>query len=360
MSLPQTMKAIVTVGQGGYDKLEYRDVPVPRPQAGEVLLRVLAAGMNNTEINTRLGWYSSDVSDSTDATAADAITDEHEDGGWSGKTPFPLIQGTDCCGEVVALGKGAAAGLLGKRVLVRACMRLRGFDDLECEWMASNFDGAFAQFVKVPASEVFAVDCGWSDAELATIPCAYATAETMLHRAQVGSEHHVLVAGASGGVGSAVVQLAMARGARVTALTSKGKMQQLLDLGAHRTVDRNEDLVSALGEFSVDVVIDNVGGAGFPAMLKVLKRGGRLATSGAIAGPIVDLDMRDLYLKDISLIGSTAWDEMVFPRLVQLIEAGTIKPLLDRTYPLDQIVVAQEEFLLKRHFGNFVLIPPSA
>ena len=360
MSLPQTMKAIVTVGQGGYDKLEYRDVPVPRPQAGEVLLRVLAAGMNNTEINTRLGWYSSDVSDSTDATATDAITDEHEDGGWSGKTPFPLIQGTDCCGEVVALGKGAAAGLLGKRVLVRACMRLRGFDDLECEWMASNFDGAFAQFVKVPASEVFAVDCGWSDAELATIPCAYATAETMLHRAQVGSEHHVLVAGASGGVGSAVVQLAMARGARVTALTSKGKMQQLLDLGAHRTVDRNEDLVSALGEFSVDVVIDNVGGAGFPAMLKVLKRGGRLATSGAIAGPIVDLDMRDLYLKDISLIGSTAWDEMVFPRLVQLIEAGTIKPLLDRTYPLDQIVVAQEEFLLKRHFGNFVLIPPSA
>ena len=360
MSLPQTMKAIVTVGQGGYDKLEYRDVPVPRPQAGEVLLRVLAAGMNNTEINTRLGWYSSDVSDSTDATAADAISDEHEDGGWSGKTPFPLIQGTDCCGEVVALGEGAAAGLLGKRVLVRACMRLRGFDDLECEWMASNFDGAFAQFVKVPASEVFAVDCGWSDAELATIPCAYATAETMLHRAQVGSEHHVLVAGASGGVGSAVVQLAKARGARVTALTSKGKMQQLLDLGAHRTVDRNEDLVSALGEFSVDVVIDNVGGAGFPAMLKVLKRGGRLATSGAIAGPIVDLDMRDLYLKDISLIGSTAWDEMVFPRLVQLIVAGTIKPLLDRTYPLDQIVVAQEEFLLKRHFGNFVLIPPSA
>lgn len=360
MSLPQTMKAIVTVGQGGYDKLEYRDVPVPQPQAGEVLLRVLAAGMNNTEINTRLGWYSSDVSDSTDATATDAITDEHEDGGWSGKTPFPLIQGTDCCGEVVALGEGAAAGLLGKRVLVRACMRLRGFDDLECEWMASNFDGAFAQFVKVPASEVFAVDCGWSDAELATIPCAYATAETMLHRAQVGSEHHVLVAGASGGVGSAVVQLAKARGARVTALTSKGKMQQLLDLGAHRTVDRNEDLVSALGEFSVDVVIDNVGGAGFSAMLKVLKRGGRLATSGAIAGPIVDLDMRDLYLKDISLIGSTAWDEMVFPRLVQLIEAGTIKPLLDRTYPLDQIVVAQEEFLLKRHFGNFVLIPPSA
>jgi NADPH:quinone reductase-like Zn-dependent oxidoreductase len=360
MSLPKTMKAIVTVGQGGYDKLEYRDVPVPQPQAGEVLLRVLAAGMNNTEINTRLGWYSSDVSGSTDATATDAITDEHEDGGWSGKTPFPLIQGTDCCGEVVALGKGAATGLLGKRVLVRACMRLRGFDDLECEWMASNFDGAFAQFVKVPASEVFAVDCGWSDAELATIPCAYATAETMLHRAQVGSEHHVLVAGASGGVGSAVVQLAKARGARVTALTSKGKMQQLLDLGAHRTVDRNEDLVSALGEFSVDVVIDNVGGAGFPAMLKVLKRGGRLATSGAIAGPIVDLDMRDLYLKDISLIGSTAWDEMVFPWLVQLIEAGTIKPLLDRTYPLDQIVVAQEEFLLKRHFGNFVLIPPSA
>jgi len=359
MSLPQTMKAIVTVGNGGFEKLEYRDVPVPQPGSGEVLLRVLAAGMNNTEINTRLGWYSADVSVSTDAEASDAVGENRDDGGWAGKTPFPLIQGTDCCGEVVLLGEDADADLLGRRVLVRANMRINGFDDLECRWMASDFDGAFAQYVKVPASEVFPIHCDWTDAELATIPCAYATAETMLHRAQVGPGQHVLVAGASGGVGSAAVQLARVRGADVTALTSKSKAHLLLELGATRVLGREDDLVAALGEFSVDVVVDNVAGDGFPAMLKVLKRGGRLTTSGAIAGPIVDLDMRDLYLKDITLFGSTAWDEPVFPRLVNLIEAGQIKPLLYKTYPLDQIVPAQQEFLLKQHFGNFVLIPPS-
>lgn len=360
MTVPQTMKAIVTVGNGGFEKLEYRDVPVPKPAAGEVLLKVLAAGMNNTEINTRLGWYSADVSVSTDAEAAASVEENREDGGWAGKTPFPLIQGTDCCGEVVALGEACDAGLMGKRVLVRACMRTHVFDDLECLWMASDFDGAFAQFVKVPASEVFPVECDWSDAELATIPCAYATAETMLHRAKVGAGQHVLVAGASGGVGSAAVQLAKVRGAEVTALTSQSKTELLLDLGATRALDREADLVAALGEFSVDVVVDNVAGDGFPPMLKVLKRGGRLTTSGAIAGPMVDLDMRDLYLKDITLIGSTAWDEPVFPRLVQLIETGQIRPLLHKTFPLDQIVAAQQEFLLKKHFGNFVLIPPIA
>lgn len=353
-----TMKAVVTTGNGGFDKLEYRDVPIPKPGPGEVLLRVLAAGMNNTEINTRLGWYSDAVSVSTDAEAAEAVTENREDGGWAGKTPFPLIQGTDCCGKVVAVGVGADPAKIGERVLVRACMRTIGFDNLECLWMASDFDGAFAQYVVVPEREVFAVNCDWSDAELATIPCAYATAETMLHRAGVGPEHHVLVAGASGGVGSAAVQLARARGAEVTAITSAGKAARLRELGAIRTVDRTGDLVAELGESSVDVVIDNVAGEGFPAMLKVLKRGGRLTTSGAIAGPLVDLDMRDLYLKDITLIGSTAWDEPVFPRLIHLIETGAIEPLLHKTFPLDAIVSAQKEFLQKQHIGNFVLIPP--
>ncbi|MEC8275096.1 MAG: alcohol dehydrogenase, partial [Pseudomonadota bacterium] len=219
------MKAVVTTGNGGFDKLSYRDVPGPRPGAGGALLRVRAAGVNNTEINTRLGWYSADVSTATasvsdSAAKADPRNEpggDKEDGGWAGKTPFPLIQGTDCCGEVVELGQGADPSLLGRRALIRANMRREGFDSLECDWMASDFDGAFAQFVKVPASEVFPVDCDWSDAELATIPCAYATAETMLHRGGVAAGEHVLVIGASGGVGSAAVQLALARGAAVTA-----------------------------------------------------------------------------------------------------------------------------------------------
>ncbi len=346
------MMAVVTTGNGGYDKLDYTSVPTPQPGPGEVLLRVLAAGMNNTEINTRLGWYSSDVTTDTSSTATDRPV---EDGGWDGGTPFPLIQGTDCCGEVVA---AEDASLIGRRALVRACMRPDGYDSPNNTWMGSNFDGAFAEFVKVPASEVFPVICDWSDAELATIPCAYGTSENMLHRAGVKAGDTVLVAGASGGVGSATVQLAKRRGAQVIAITSASKMEQVRDLGADRVLDRGDDLRALLGDEAVDVVVDNVAGDGFPAMLKVLKRGGRLVSSGAIAGPIVDLDMRDMYLKDLTLIGSTGWDEPVFPDVIGYIERGEIRPLLARTFPLKDIAEAQEAFLAKGHIGNFVLIPP--
>lgn len=355
-----TMMAVVTTGNGGYDKLDYRAVPVPVPGPDEVLLQVLAAGVNNTEINTRLGWYSSSVTDSTDSTAdAQAEAAEQKaDGGWNAATPFPFIQGTDCCGRVVKVGAAADQALMGQRVLVRACMRPNGYDTMDNIWMASDFDGAFAQYVKVPASEVFAVDCDWTDAELATIPCAYGTAENMLHRAGVGAGDHVLVAGASGGVGSATVQLAKRRGARVSAICGASKAAQVRAIGAETVFDRDADLVTALGTETVDVVVDNVAGPGFPQMLKVLRRGGRYVSSGAIAGPVVALDMRDMYLKDITLIGSTAWDAPVFPNLVSYIERGEIRPLLARTFPLAQIAEAQEAFMQKAHFGNFVLLPP--
>jgi len=357
-----TMKAVVTTGNGGYEKLEYRDVPIPKLSSNEVLLQVLAAGVNNTEINTRLGWYSSKVTTSTEA----LTTGEKEkqdakkmgDGGWNEATPFPFIQGTDCCGRVVAVAPGTSAGLMGARVLVRSCVRSSGWDSLENIWMASDFDGAFAQFVTVPATEVFPVDCDWTDAELGTIPCAYGTAENMLHRAMVVEGEHVLVAGASGGVGSATVQLAKRRGAIVTAIASKSKLKKVQAIGADRVIARGDDIVDVFGDKTVDVVVDNVAGPCFGGMLKVLKRGGRFVSSGAIAGPLVELDMRDFYLKDLTLIGCTAWDEPVFPNIVSYIENGEIKPFLSKTFPLKNIVEAQREFTKKKHVGKFVLIPP--
>lgn len=361
VELNKTMMAVETTGNGGYEKLAHRKVSTPIPGPGEVLIRVLAAGVNNTDINTRLGWYSSSVTSDTNATALvpDHTSEQQGDGGWSGATPFPLIQGTDCCGQVVQAADNAGAALVGKRVLVRPCMRPNGSNDMKTVWMGSDFNGAFAQFVKVPAREVFSVDCDWSDAELATIPCAYGTSENMLHRAQVTAGELVLVAGASGGVGSATVQLAKRRGARVAALTSAGKAEALRNLGADIILDRGTDLMSALGEMTVDVVVDNVAGDGFANMLKVLKRGGRFVSSGAIAGPIVSLDMRDMYLKDLTLIGSTAWDAPVFPNLISYIERGEIHPILAKVFPLNQIAEAQQEFLKKSHVGNFVLVPPT-
>ena len=355
------MMAVVTSGNGGYEKLEYRQVPIPVLEKDEVLIQVLAAGINNTEINTRLGWYSASVKGSTEHASVDQakIAIKKQDGGWNKATPFPLIQGTDCCGHVVKVESENDQALVNSRVLVRACMRTNGFESVETKWMASDFDGAFAQFVKVPASEVFRVNSDWSDAELASIPCAYGTSENMLHRAAVCDKDHVLVTGASGGVGSATVQLARRRGAKVSAITSESKVNQIKALGADQILTRENDLLSLLGINSVDVVIDNVAGPEFPVMLKVLRPGGRYATSGAIAGPLVNLDMRDLYLKDISLTGCTAWDEPVFPNLVSYIEKNEIRPLVAKTFALENIVDAQINFLEKGHVGKFVLIPPA-
>lgn len=357
-----SMKAVVTMANGGYEKLNYTDVPIPKPAAGQVLVQVLAAGVNNTEINTRLGWYSSKVTQGTEALAenddekADAA--EELDGGWNEQTPFPFIQGTDCCGRIVAVGDGVDAKRIGERILIRSCIRSESWQSLENIWMASDFDGAFAQFVVITASEAFAIESDWSDAELGTIPCAYGTAENMVHRCKVTAEDHVLVAGASGGVGSAVVQLVKRRGAKVTAIVGKDKMDEVKALGADVVLERNTDVVDALGEKSVDVVIDNVAGEAFTQMSVVMKRGGRYASSGAIAGPLVTLDMRNFYLKDLTLIGCTAWDEPVFPNLVGYIERGEIKPLLAKTFPLAEIVTAQQEFTDKKHVGKFVLLPP--
>ena len=358
--LPKTMMAVVTTGNGSYDRLDYREVPLRALKAGEVLLRVLAAGMNNTEINTRLGWYSSTVASGTSALGEvqEVAEDEKADGGWNKATPFPIIQGTDCCGEVVASFDEGNRSLIGRRVLVRACMRVDGFDNQETKWMASDFDGAFAQYVIVPAAEVFVVECDWSDAELASIPCAYATAETMLERSLCKAGDRVLVMGASGGVGSAVVQLAKRRGAIICAVTSAGKAEAVRAIGADEVLVRGDDMLALAGAESFDLIVDNVAGDLFPVMLKLLKRGGKYTSSGAIAGPMVQLDMRDMYLKDITLIGTTAWDEVVFPNLIAYIEAGEIRPLVARTFPLEEIAHAQQIFGEKNFVGNFVLLPP--
>ncbi len=331
------MKAIVTTGNGGYDKLVYKDVQKPIVAAGEVLIQVLAAGVNNTEINTRVGWY--------------------ENGGWDIATPFPFIQGTDCCGKIVEVAEDLQSHLLGKRVLIRPCMRPDGFGSMRNIWMGSDFDGAFAQYVKAPASEVFVIESNWSDVELGSIPCSYGSAENMLLRAKVSATDHVLIAGASGGVGSAAVQLAKLRGARVTAIVGADKAKHAIAIGADKIIERGTDIAAALGEETIDVVVDNVGGKDFESILKVLRRGGRYVSSGAIGGPVVSLDLRTFYLKDLTLIGCTAWDEPVFGNLVAYIEKNQIKPLVAKTFALRDIAKAQSEFLEKKHFGKFVLVP---
>jgi NADPH:quinone reductase-like Zn-dependent oxidoreductase len=331
------MLAVVTTGNGGLERLDVREVRRPRPDEGEVLVRVLAAGVNATDVNTRVGWY--------------------EDGGWSSPSPFPFIQGTDCCGVVVEEGPGAGAALVGRRVLVRPCMRPRGFTSPDTVWFGSDFDGAFAQYAVVPASEVFVAECELGDQELAAVPCSYGTAENMLQRAGVRPGQHVVVTGASGGVGSAAVQLAALRGAEVTAVTSPDKEAAVRGLGAARVIER-DDVAGALGEQSADVVLDNVSGPGLDGLLALLRRGGTYVTSGAVAGPQVMLDKRTLYLRDLSILGCTAWAEAVFPALMARLEHGVLRPVVAATFPLERIAAAQAEFMKRRHVGSYVLVPP--
>ena len=356
------MTAVLLTGHGGFDKLEYRtDAPTPVPSDGEVLIGVAAAGINNTDINTRIAWYSKEVTGDTAAGGTSGFDDAKDaDASWSGiPLRFPRIQGADCCGVVVATGQGVDPARIGERVLVRNMLRTYvDYRPFECWTFGSECDGGFAQFAKAPAQETHKVDCDWSDAELASIPCAYSAAEGMLHRAAVGAER-VLVTGASGGVGSAAVQLARRRGAEVTAVAGASKADDVCAIGAAEVIPRGADLETALGSESVDVVIDLVGGPQWPQFLNVLRRGGRYVTAGAIAGPIVQLDVRSLYLKDLSFFGCTFQEDIVFENLVRYIERGEIRPVVARTYPLKDIVHAQQDFLAKQHTGKLVLIPPA-
>jgi NADPH:quinone reductase-like Zn-dependent oxidoreductase len=282
------------------------------------------------------------------------------DATWSGTAlEFPRIQGADVCGRIVDVGEEVPLDRVGERVVVRNMLRTPvGYRPFECWTFGSECDGGFAQFTVAPARETYAVRSDWSDEELAAVPCAYSTAENMLHRTAVTAER-VLITGASGGVGLAAVQLARRRGAMVIAVCSATKAADVRAQGADRTVDRGADLISALGRASVDVVIDLVGGPQCSQLLDLLRRGGRYAISGAIAGPVAEIDLRTLYLKDLSLFGCTFQEDEVFENLVRYIERGEVRPVVSRTYPLSEIVRAQEDFLRKEHVGKLVLIPPS-
>jgi NADPH:quinone reductase-like Zn-dependent oxidoreductase len=168
----------------------------------------------------------------------------------------------------------------------------------------------------------------------------------------------VLVTGASGGVGLAAVQLAKLRGATVIAVCGGAKADVVRNQGADVTVDRGADLLDAVGEGSVEVVVDLVGGPAFSQLLDVLRPGGRYATAGAIGGPIAEIDLRTLYLRDLSLFGCTFQEDVVFENLLGYLAGGRLRPVVSRTYPLRDIRQAQEDFLGKGHVGKLVLVPP--
>ncbi|MCU0605676.1 MAG: zinc-binding dehydrogenase, partial [Desulfobacterales bacterium] len=321
-----TMRAMVLTGFGGYEKLHYRpDVPVPAPGGGEVLVKVAACGVNNTDIWTREGAYGAGARS-----------------GWRGGAfEFPRIQGADIVGRIAAVGAGVPRERLGVRVMVNPTL--------------------FAEFACVPDANAHAIDSRLSDPELATFMTAYLTAEHMLNRAAVGADETVLVTGASGGVGSALVQLARLRGARVAAVVGKGKEGPLEKLGVDGILFRGETdyrraLENRLRSNAVDVVADVVGGEQSARLIELLRAGGRYVIAGAIAGPMATIDWRTIYLKHLTVLGSTMGTQREARQIVAYVASGRLKFLLAGVYPLEQLVQAQKDFKAKTHFGKLVVV----
>jgi NADPH:quinone reductase-like Zn-dependent oxidoreductase len=349
--LPSRMQAVYLTGYGGLERLRWTaDAPVPVPQAAEVLIRVGACGVNNTDLWTREGAYG----------------DGHE-AAWMGHTfDFPRIQGLDAVGHIVAAGESGDLTKIGQRVMVNPCLYEGDNDGLQgLQVVGSERDGGFAQYLCVPSANALPIHSPYSDAELATFMTPYMTAEHMLRRAGVRAAERVFITGSSGGVGSALVQLALLRGAEVVALSSQSKVDAIRALGVRTVIAREDgDPAEALRAWGVstafDVVADIVGGASVASCLDLLRHGGRYVTAGAVAGAMVQVDWRKLYLKQLSLMGVTMGSAADAQTIVQHIEAGRLRPLLAGTFSLKDMAQAQQVFAKRTHVGSWVLLPQSA
>lgn len=348
------MRAAVITRHGGPEVIEVRDLPTPRPAPGEVLVRVAAAGCNNTDVWTREGAYGS---------GAGSGAGSGQKAGWQGLLDFPRIQGGDVAGTVVAGGDEQTTRLVGSRVLVDpAEYDGSGPDARPVDVLGSERDGGFAEYVVVPASRAHRVDDSpLSDVELGALPIAYGTALGMLERGSVTGDHTVLVTGASGGVGLAVVQLARARGARVVAVCSGAKAQPVRDAGAAAIVDRQRGDVVAEAAGAApegyDAVIDVVAGPLIGPGLALLRPGGRWVVAGALDGWAVNLDVRRLYLSNLALLGSTMHTPRIFGLLVDLAREGALHPVIAATFGLSELAEAQRQLAGRRHVGKLVVVP---
>ena len=349
MGVSEFMRAVRIVGHGGPEVLELAEVPVPAPAAGEVLVQVSAVALNNTDLWTRQGAYG-------------RPGDPGAPSGWRGPIDFPRIQGADVAGRIAAVGSGVDAGLVGRRVVVDpAIYDGDGPDAHPVGLMGSERDGGYAEYVTASAERVHDVaESPLTDDQLATLPTAYGTALGMIERGRLRAAETVLVSGASGGVGLALVQIARARGARVLAISSGPKIDAVREAGAHEVVDRAGDVVEQLRAAApegIDVALDVVAGDLVADGLPLLREGGRWVVAGALGGYAVTFDVRRLYLHNAQVIGSAMHTPAHFEMLVDLARRADVRPVIAAAFPLEQAARAQDELSRRGHVGKIVLRP---
>ncbi|MFD4481688.1 zinc-binding dehydrogenase [Streptomyces sp. NPDC058471] len=349
MNTSQLMRAVRITGHGGPEVLELAEVAVPAPEAGEVLVRVGAVALNNTDLWTREGAYG-------------RPGDPGAKSGWRGPIGFPRIQGADVAGRVVAVGTGVEHSLVGRRVVVDpAIYDSEGPDANPVGLMGSERDGGYAEYVTAPAERVHDVTGSpLTDDQLASLPTAYGTALGMIERGRLRKGETALVSGASGGVGLALVQLARARGATVLAISSGPKIDAVREAGAHAVIDRAGDIAEqtrAAAPDGIDVALDVVAGELVGEGLPLLREGGRWVIAGALGGYDVTFDVRRLYLHNAQVIGSAMHTPTHFGLLMDLARRADVQPVIAAAFPLEQAARAQEELSRREHVGKIVMHP---
>lgn len=340
------MKTTLFYKHGGPEVLEYTDFPAPQPKPGEVLVRLRAAALNRMDVMVRNGWQGL-------------------------KLELPHINGADGAGEVAALGDNATGVQVGDRVVINANLGcgecefcLNKQDNLCRNWhlLGETVRGTYAEYVCVPARQLYKLPADFDFHKAAASALVYQTAwHSLVRRGGVKAGETVAVVGAGGGVNSASIQIAKYLGARVIAIGSNvQKLEHAQALGADILIDRSKEedwsktVFLATDKRGVDVIVDNVGTT-FPLSLRALRKGGRLLTVGNSGAPRFEIDNRYMFAKHLSIIGSTMSTLEEFAEVMDLITAGKLQPVIDKTFPLKDAAAAQERLWHGKNFGKITL-----
>jgi len=338
------MKAVIVREHGGLDKLLFEQAEKPRIKADEVLVAVKATGINHLDLWVRKG------------------VPGH-------KFPLPMIPGTDVAGEIAEAGALATGFKVGDRVAVMpgfadplSEQALSGQDNIARDYgiFGETRNGGCAEFLDVPARNLMRMPAGVSFTDAAACPLAVLTAWTMLKKSDVKAGDLVLMHAAGSGVTSAGIQLAKLIGANVIATAgSDDKLEKARKLGADHVINSRGDWVEEVKKLTqragVDVIFDHVGPDTFDGDMKVIKWGGRYVTCGSTSGGEVKLNLRALFFKRISLIGSTMGPKADQIQVWKLLCAGKVKPVVDRVFAMRDIRAAHEYVESRKAFGKVVL-----
>jgi len=345
--MPKTMRAAVFADFGGPDVVSVRKMPVPEPGAGEVRVKVEAAAMNHLDLWVRRGLPI--------------------------ETPMPHIGGSDFAGTVDAVGPGAERVPVGTRVSVDPSLRFQwyegqgqgpSFEEPPFQLIGEHTQGGFAEYAIVPAANLLEIPDQFPATEAAAAGLVFVTAwRALITRAQVRAGEKVLITGASGGVGTAAIQIAARAGAEVFAVTSGAdKVRMCEELGANVVYDRNEVPFSRhvwndTGKKGVQVVFDTVGESVWSDCLRSLAPGGRLVTSGATTGARGVTEIRHVFWKQLSILGSTMGSPAEFRRVMRLVFDGSFHAVIHEVMPLEDASRAHELLESGKVFGKVVLVP---